>query len=296
MSYINLEQSVLLNYFINFVLMLGILAGFRWFSNFVANASLHELLAEHDNGAVGISLAGAVVGIAIMLMGVVSGQALSSLLEEVMLVTIYGVLGILLMWLTRQVFDHLSLPNISITQHIHDNNFAAGLVDAGNLIASAIIVRAVMTWVEGDAWINLLVVLLGFIASQIIMYLATLYRSIIIAKRHAGRRLDEEIAAGNLALAIRFSGHRIGVALAVTSTSGLLIYDANNLPLILSLWFAIALLLFIAQSLVSFAARLILLPGIQVGIEVIEQRNVAVGILEAAIFIAVGLMFVGLLG
>jgi len=296
MSYITLDQSVLIYYFVNFIVMLGILAGFRWFANLVANASLHELLAEHDNGAVGISLAGGVMGIAIMLMGAVSGNAASSLQQEVMLVTAYGVLGIVLMWVTRQVFDYISLPKISITQQIHENNIAAGLVDAGNLIASAIIVRAVMTWVEGDAWINFLVVLLGFIASQIIMYLATLYRSIVITKRHAGRKLHEEIEAGNLALAIRFSGHRIGVALAVTSTSGLVVYDANNLLLILSLWFGIALVLFIAQSIISFVARMILLPSINVGAEVIEQRNVAVGTLEAAIFVAVGLAFVGLLG
>ncbi len=296
MSYITLNESVLLNYLLNFIVMIMILAGFRWFANFVANASLYELLAEHDNGAVGISLAGGLIGIAIMLMGVVSGHALSSLQEEIMLVSIYGLLGIVLMWVTRQVFDHISLPKISITQQIHNNNRAAGLIDAGNLIASAIVVRAVMMWVEGDAWINFLVVLLGFVASQIIMYLATLYRSLLFAKRHAGRKLYEEIEAGNIALAIRFSGHRIGVALAVTSTSGLLIYDANNLPLMLGLWLGIALLLFIAQSAVSIVARLILLPGIDVGMEVVEQRNIAIGTLEAAIYIAVGLVFVGLLG
>ncbi len=296
MSYLTLNESVLIFYLVDFLVVLAILAGFRFFSGLVANASLNEVLAEQDNVALGISLAGAVAGIAIMLMGVVSGPAANTLQRELLLMTGYGVLGVLLMWVTRQIFDHVSLPYISIHKQIMANNVAVGLVDAGNLIASAIIVRAVMMWVENSTLMGLGIVLLGFLASQVIMFLATRYRIVAFHYRHPENSLHGELEQGNLALAVRFSGHRIGVALAVTSTSGLLAYQADQLWLTLGLWFVIALGLFAAQSLISFVARLILLPGINVGEEVVAQRNVAIGTLEAAIYIAVGLIFVGFLG
>ena len=57
-----------------------------------------------------------------------------------------------------------------------------------------------------------------------------------------------------------------------------------------------ALVLFAVQTLFSIVARHVLLPGIDVGEEVANQRNIAVGALEAAIYIAAGLTLVGLFG
>lgn len=296
MSYLTLDGSVLIYYLIDFVIVLLLLAGLRFFSGLLANASLNEILSEHDNFAVGISLSGAVIGLAIVLMGAVSGQASGSPQEELILMTSYGLLGVVLMWLTRLIFDYISFPEISIHQQIFDNNAAIGLVDAGNMIASAIIVRAVMLWVEGGNLQGLGVVLFGFLASQVLMYLATLYRRLVFSRRHPDSSLPQELADGNVALAIRFSGHRIGVALAVTATSGLLVYQADKLGFVLALWLLIALVLFAVQTLFAFIIRHVLLPGVNVGVEVTEQRNVAIGSLEAAIYIAVGFVFVGLLG
>jgi len=292
----SLESALLLYYLIDLLVVLVILAGFRWFSNLIAYSSLRELLSEQDNFAVGISLSGALIGIALMLMGAVSGHIAAGPLEELVLMSAYGVLGVLLMGLTRWLFDYFFLREISIQRLILDHNIAAGLVEAGHLIAVGIIVRAVMVWVEGDPLIGALAVLAGFLVSQLILYLATLYRALAFARHHPGESLQGHIQQGNIALALRFAGHGIGVALAVTATSGLVVYDQTALPLTLTLWFVVALTLFIAQSLIALAARYALLPGINLGAEVTEQRNVAIGALEAAIHISVGLVFAGLLG
>ncbi len=296
MSYVVLHDASFVYYFIDFVVALGVLGGLRYFSGVVANVSLTEVLSVHDNFAMGISLAGAVVGVSIMLMGAVAGDAGASPGQEVLLMLCYGIVGILLMWLTRKVFDHLSLPGISVHDQILGANVAAGIVDAGNLIATAIVVRAVMSWVDGSSFFSIIVVLMGYLISQGILYLATMYRSRVLAKSHPDETLQQHIEEGNVALAVRFAGHRIGVGLAVTAASGIVVYYVDSVLVSLLVWTLMALLMFAIQTLVAIFARHVLLPGIDVAQEVVDQKNVAIGTLEAAIYMAIGLLFVGLFG
>ncbi|NNJ84948.1 MAG: DUF350 domain-containing protein, partial [Gammaproteobacteria bacterium] len=135
-----------------------------------------------------------------------------------------------------------------------------------------------------------------YVIAQIILYLATGYRTLVFARRHPGNSLQQEIATENIALAVRFAGHRIGVGLAVTASSGIVIYANDNVLYSLLVWALVAVGMFLAQTLISIAARLVLLPGINVGEEVGKQRNIAIGALEAAIYVAIGLVFAGLFG
>ncbi|MDQ7073636.1 MAG: DUF350 domain-containing protein [Gammaproteobacteria bacterium] len=296
MNYVVLHDASFLYYFIDLVIVLMVLGGIRFFSGTLASTSLTDTVSKEDNFAMGISMAGALIGVSIMLMGAVAGEAGTDPVHEIILMFSYGFAGLALMWLTHQVFDYISLPEISVKEQLHKDNVAVGLVDAGNMIATAIILRALMSWVEGNSLIGLLALLGGYIVSQIILYLATRYRATVFSHHYPDRTLAQEIADGNLALAVRFTGHRIGVALAVTASSGIVVYNAGDLTTSLLAWSGIALLMFLIQTIVSLVARFIILPGINISEEVVDQRNVAIGALEAAIYIAVGLIFVGLFG
>ena len=296
MNYVVLQDASITYYAIDLVIVLAVIAGLRLFSGLVSNASLNEILSVHDNHAVGISLAGMLVAVSIMLMGAVSGEAGSSLAQEAFLMLAYGLFGVVLMWVTRILFDHLTLPRIAVHDEIIKGNIAAGTVDAGNLIATAIIVRAIMVWVDSGSWDGLIVVAAGYVISQAFLYLATLYRIRVYRRRHNGESLQKDLASGNVALALRFSGHRIGVALAITVASGLVTFNPEDILTSLGVWAGVALAMFLIQTLLSIAARHILLPGVDVGEEIRRDRNLAVGILEAAIYIAIGLVFVGLFG
>ena len=296
-SLLILQDGSINYYAIDFIMMLGFMAALRILASSIADVSLTDVLAKQDNFAVGIALAGAIIAVAVLMMGVVSGDTGGSYADEVFLMAGYGVLAMVLMWLTRKVFDHIALPGVSIHEEIMKGNVAAGLVDAGNMIATAIIVRAAMMWVDGATWMGLAMVVAAYVASQVILILATLYRKKVFERRHGGERaLDGEIADGNAALAVRFAGYRLGVGLAVTATSGVVTYDPDLLGLSIAAWCLVAVLMFVAQSTLSIALRLILLPGIDIGKEVGEQRNVAIGAIEASIYIGIGFAFVGLLG
>lgn len=296
-SLVMLQDASIGYYAIDFVIILGFMAALRLLAGSISEVSLTNILSKQDNFAAGITLAGAVVAVAILMMGVVAGEAGHTYVDEITLMAGYGVLAMALMWVTRKVFDRISLPGIRIHEEVMKGNVTAGIVDAGNMIATAIIVRAAMSWVDGSTFLGLAVVVVAYVVSQVILTAATMYRKKVFERRHGSERtLTGEIAGGNTALAIRFAGYRLGVGLAVTATSGLVVYDPSQLALSVIAWSLVAVVMFLAQTSLSIALRHILLPGINVGQEVGEQRNVAIGTMEAAIYIGVGLTFVGLLG
>ena len=298
----NLTQLIMLSdaslayYAIDFVMLMGFMATLRLLASSIAGISLKELLAQQDNFAAGIAIAGAIIAVAVLMMGVVAGEAGATYTEEVTLMGSYGVAAMVFMGLTRKVFDKVGLRQISIHDEIMAGNVAAGVVDAFNLIATAIIMRAAMSWVDGSTFLGLAIVVVIFLISQLILILATVYRNMVFNRRHKGngKTLQGEIKDGNIALAIRFSGYRLGIALAITATSGLVVYDPSLLELSVLAWVLMAVIIFVSQTFLSIILRYILLPKVNIAEEVGDQRNVAIGSIEAAIYIGIGFTFVGL--
>ena len=135
---------------INLAVAVVILVGVKFMSAIISNVNATHELSEKDNHAFGVSIAGVALAVTIMMTGVMSGDASESFQTEMLLVAGYGVLGIILMSLTRFIFDKVSMPRFSVKAEIEKGNMAAAILDAGNVIATAIIIRAVMMWVESD--------------------------------------------------------------------------------------------------------------------------------------------------
>ena len=151
-----------------------------------------------------------------------------------------------------------------------------------------------MLWVESDTFGGLLVVLAAFVLTQFMLALVTQYRFMVYARRHDGGSLQDAFKSRNVALAIRFLGHLLGVALAITAASGVVTYDMDNLLLALGSWAVVTVLFAIFVSLLAIVARSAILMGVHVVEEVDKQGNVGVAAIEASIYIAVGLFFAAL--
>jgi hypothetical protein len=173
---------------------------------------------------------------------------------------------------------------------------AASIIDACNMIATAIIIKGAMTWVDGGLNVAIMAVIASFIASQVIMSLATLYRVKIYEKRHQGSKLHTAIEQNNIALALRFSAYRMGIAIAVSAAFTAVEYAPDAFITVFMLWFAVALALFVLLTLVAIVIRHGVLRGVNVGEEVGQQGNIAVGAIEGSIYIVVGLLLAGLIG
>lgn len=295
-DYIDLEVNLALYYLVDFSIALVLLSAMRLLSGLVGNVSATHEISSNDNKAFGISLAGAMIAVSIMLMGVVSGEAGYSLANEAFLVSIFGLLGIGLMWITRILFDRISFPGLSIHAEIMRGNISASIIDACNMIATAIIIKGAMTWVEGDVLMSVLAVAISFVASQIIMAMATFYRSKVYQRRHANKPIHSAIEENNIALAIRFSAYRVGIAIAVSSAFTAVEYVPAEFIRVFFVWFAVALLLFVLLTLIAIVIRHSVLRGVNIAEEVGQQGNVAVGAIEGSIYIVVGLLLAGLIG
>ena len=280
---------------LDFVISVALVVGLRKLTGLVSNLSTTEELAERDNFAFGISLAGAIFALSLMLTGVLSGDVATSLLNEAILLIGYGVLGVLLIKVGRLVLDRWVLRGVAIQQEIKNANVPVALVDVANVVATGIILRAVLGWIEGDLVTSVIALLMAFVVTQILLSLVSYSRVVIFSKRNKGRDWQEEIAGGNSALALRYMGHIIGAALAVTAASGLVIYDEQNLFYSLMIWTVTAIDLVVVVTLFSFIARKFILNGIDVVEEVDTQRNIGVATIEAVIFLSIGLLLITLL-
>jgi uncharacterized membrane protein YjfL (UPF0719 family) len=257
--------------------------------------TLHEISVK-DNFAIGISLAGATAAIGIMLTGVVSGEFAFSFGMELAAMASYGVLGLVLMWLTRLIFDRVSLPGLSVRAEIGNGNVAIATVEAGNLLATAIMVRAVMIWSDDALLPGLVAVVVGYIASQIILTATAYYRIWLYRKRNAGGRFADAVRSGNLALALRFIGFQIGVALAVTAAGGLAPYEPGDPVTQAIVWGAVSLCAAIVLIVLTLIAEFAVLTGLDLSEEVDRQRNIGVALVEVAVYVAIGLLLLSFFG
>jgi len=283
-------QITLLDLFI----VTAMIAGLRKLSGVVANVNTTDELAERDNFAFGISLGGGTIALACMLMGVVSGEAANSLAREAIQMVSFGVVGLILIKVGRLIQDKLVLRGIEIQNQIKQGNIAAAFTDVANVVAIGLIVRAVMRWVEGDQVLMLTSVLAAFVFAQVVLSAVSYFRVFIYKKRHDGGCIQDALTAGNVALSIRYLGHLVGAGLAITASSGLVLFQVEALPISLCLWGAVSVIFTITVSLLSYVSRKVILAGINVTEEVDGQQNIGIAAIEAAIFIANGLLLVAL--
>ncbi|MBF0152597.1 MAG: DUF350 domain-containing protein [Magnetococcales bacterium] len=292
---INWNPDLWIALVMDLVVAVILMAGLRFAAGYIGHVSSREKLASRDNPAFGISLAAAVGAVALMMSGAIAGDSGYSLVNEMFLVGAYGIMGIFLLASARFIFDRFTLPGIAIGSEIMRGNLAAALADAGNSLATAIIVRAVMVWVDSNSRAGFLAVLAGYLVSQIVLTLATVLRVLFYARQHLGIGLETALKEGNTATALCFIGHRLGIALAVTAASGFVPFDADLLWVRILIWGGAAIMLLMILPILARLARLAILAGIDVVEEVDNRGNLGVAAIEAAIYMGVGILLATLL-
>lgn len=278
---------------IDLAVAMVLLVGIKFISGVISGVNATDELAEKDNPAFGISVAGVGFGVTIMLTGVMAGEASADLVSELVLVAGYGALGIVLMSVTRFIFDRISMPGFSVSASIKEGNIAAAILDAGNVIATAIIIRSIMVWLDADTFVGVAMVIGGYLISQLILSIASLYRLKLFSKRH-GKSMQEAFEGGNVAAAWRFTGFRIGVALAITATSGLVPYKSEGLAVVAITWIVVALSMMAVLSILSFVMEKVVLAKIDTRDEVDVQANIAIGVIQCAFTVGVGILLAAL--
>lgn len=280
---------------IDLIIAIGAISALRYLQALFAGVNADHELAQKDNHAFGLSTAGGAIAIALVMSAAISGDSSASFISEIFTVVSFTLAGMLMLKMGMLINDKFLFNEIDIKQHVSDKNYSAGLLQAANLIALGIIIRAAINWVEGDGAFSLIMVLGIFIASQIPLLLVTRLRMMVYKKRNRVKTLQTALMSNNLALAIRYSGHVIGAALAVSVSSEIVFYLSNNAFASLITWLWVAIIMAVVLSGLALIVRKAVLPNINVGEEVDQQNNIGVAAIEAVIFIAVGIIMVALL-
>lgn len=258
----------------------------------------HELDSK-DNSAFGVSIAGGVIGLVFMLTGVMSGDPLSSYLDEFFSLLMYGLLGSLLLVAGVLIQDKIVIRDVNLSQEIKNGNLSAAIIVAINMAMVGLIAKKTLTWVDSEGIAGLIPVLAVFIVSQVLLagvaYLRmTVYR--VRNKHNRQKGIDAAdtwqgaISNGNIAIALRYAGQLMGTGIAIAATS--LLVDGEELSLLSSLftWAAYSF----GLSLIIWLAYRALLPLMLFNVDIVEevdqQQNVGVAAIEAALFIALAFM------
>ena len=280
---------------IDLIIAIGAISALRYLQALFAGVNANHELAQKDNHAFGLSSAGGAIAIALIMTGAISGEINASLLNEITTVVSFTVAGLVMLKIGMLINDKLLFREIDIKQHVSDKNNAAGLLQASNLIALGIIISAAILWVEGDDFMAMGIVFAIFLASQVTLLIITRIRMAIFKKRNPASSLQTALMANNLALAIRYAGHIIGAALAISVSSNVVLYLANEPLSSVANWLLVSIIMALVLSGLALIVRKAVLIKIDVAEEVDQQNNIGVAAIEAVLFIAVGLIMIALL-
>jgi len=269
-----------------------LLALARWVQQWLYGKTLHALLTEDDNPAMGIAIAGYLFGVfwaVTVLLGNLKDPAHHyELLPDLWSVMLYGGVGIVLLTAVALGTCRVFL-GMNIQEQLAARNVAAAIVVAGVYIATSLTYSGTLSGEGGGFWILLLFFLLGQLALLGITYAfrwLTSYDDV------------QEIAAGNVAAALALTGLLIAVGLIVRwAVAGEYTGFFRSLGS-----FLLALLL----ALVFYPVRQVIVQWLLLGgqmhwrnslldSEIAHDKNVAAGLLEATAYVTSALFLTSII-
>ncbi|MCJ8296662.1 MAG: DUF350 domain-containing protein, partial [Colwellia sp.] len=173
---VGVNQDLLIYLAIDVSIAILLLGAMRFLSGISAKVNSTEELATEDNFAFGISVAGSVLALGIVLTGAITGEAASSYAMEAIGMLAYGGYGLILIKVGRVIHDKVALQHIDKNALIIEKNLTIGIIDAAGAIATAIIIRAVLLWVDGLDLSTFIAITSGFIVAQTMLVLVTRLR------------------------------------------------------------------------------------------------------------------------
>tara|TARA_R110002050_G_scaffold259585_1_gene399036 strand:- start:2683 stop:3588 length:906 start_codon:yes stop_codon:yes gene_type:complete len=292
---VGVNQELLVFLAIDITIAIILLGAMRFLLGLTSQVNSTEELAHKDNFAFGVSVAGSILALGIVLTGAITGENAPSYLMEVIGMLAYGTYGLILIKIGRIIQDKVALQHLNKTELIKEKNLSIGIIDAAGAIATAIIIRAVLLWVDGLDISTFIAITSGFVVAQAVLVLVTRIRESRYAKNNQEDCLQEALSEGQLALAIRYSGQVISTALAVTAASHFIIYSPATLVNNLLGWLVFGIIMTLLVSILTTLAKRIVLWGINLVEEVDQQHNIGVASIEMATSISIALILTALM-
>ena len=260
----------------NLVLIFVIL-GLFWLSKKIfdifAPFELEYQLVKADNKAVTISFVGYLAGVVVILEGVLHGESIS-LVDDIISVLIWGVLGILLLNLAGVINDKLILNRFDNKLELVENhNIAVGTVVAGTYLGSSFIIRSIIIG-ESIGWVlDIGLTFLYFILAQLTFYLYSLLYQ-IITKYDFHREIKGNNVAAGISLGCNLVAVGVLLSIPLQTSYSLFFYFT---------WFIIGNCLL---AFFRFVMDFTIIPMEKLDEEIHKDQNWGIAMLEGCFSIA----------
>lgn len=275
-EFITIEGADSLSYFPNFIILALILL-LIWISkklfDLFSSYSLEYQLVKADNKAIAITFVGYLGGVVAILEGALEVPH-ESLWIQLFEITIWGIIGILLLNLAGKMNDRLILRYFDNKTELLDNrNVGVGVVIAGSYIGSAMIIRSIIIG-EPIGWaFEISLTLFYFFLGQLAFFLySLLYQKVTAYDYH--REIGEGNAAAGIAFAFNLAAMGILLAIPIRTSYSLLLF---------LIWFVLGSAV---MAFFRFVMDRIIVPLEKLDEEIHQDKNWGIAFLEGCFSIA----------
>ncbi len=235
--------------------------------NLMTPYKIDKELVRSDNPALGVTLAGYYAGVVIIFLGSVIGDSatetatVGSLFLEAGVDLCYALFGILALNICRKVVDLAILYKFStVKEIITDRNVGTGAVEAGAMIATALMIAGA---VNGEG--SFLSTVVFFLLGMLLLILFSHFHAFLTPYDDHDEIEKDNVAAGAY---LGFSLIALGI-IVLKATAGDFISWGYNLS-----WFAgYAVLGFLGLAVLQKIILVIFLPGANIEEEISRDRN-----------------------
>lgn len=173
------------------------------FGLFHRNIKVKEELVDHDNLAFAISHVGYFMGMLLAIGSAIVGPS-HGLVQDVIDISIYGLLSILLLNISLIINDKIILRSFSIREEITSRrNIAVGVAEASIAVATGLILMGSVSGEGGSVVTALAFWALG----QVVLIVTALFYTFFTKIN-----IQEQLQKGNVAVGIAFGGALIAIA------------------------------------------------------------------------------------
>jgi len=262
----------------------------RFVNQLLAGYNLNKQLVEHHNKAVAVSYAGFLFGLALIIGGAFmsnesniaeleSGRAWIKSLKNAL---IWSCIGVVLLLVAREINDRFVLFRFSNKEELVENtNVAVGVCQAGSYVATALIIRAILTRDQEFAFTQAAIFTgLWFVTSQLLLIIyAQVYQRITSFNIH------NQFRKQNAAVGVELGGNLVAYGILL----GYFIFRFESV-LGLLIWGVVSIIALIA---VRWVVDTLVLQTRALSQEMKEEKNWGVATIGALSAIGVALIITG---
>ncbi len=293
-KFVPFSSDILIYLAIDLSIAVLLLLAIRSFSGVFSKVSVRSELGEKDNFAFGISMAGRMLSLTIVLSAVVGRHTHLGYEVAALGMVVFGAVGILLVRAGRYAHDKVVLNRLDKNEMIAEKNVSVGLVDAASSVASAIIIMSIIDWAVGTDVNTLIAIFSGTTVVLSVLLLTTRVYERRFANNNQDNSFQDTLCQGHLALAIQHSGNLIGTAIAVSSAGSILAYEPESYVSNITGWLLVGLTFAVSLIILASLSKRIILAGVNWKREVDLQHNVGIASIEFVLSIGLALLIAGL--